>query len=250
MNTRRITLALGAAAGGLLAAAYLPMAIANADSGAAAAVDAASDIVRGPTPDVFGFAPIPGSPEDVLTVSGLPPLFQQVEGYQTLDYFSPANATDPIGTVNTDVSTLTTPGFENTEYLVTGVASETAKTADLVSVAHPTDGFPTEGSVYDIANFGNGFENVYSDVLSEPAQRLTTDATTDSLIGTGTAATGTITDTLETPFGNIDLTPLVDGFSTAVTGGDFLTAIDPSSIGDSIDGLGSILGSFGDFLPY
>jgi hypothetical protein len=243
MNTRRITLALGAAAGGLLAAAYLPMAIANADSGGAVA-DVTSDIMgRGPTPDVFGFAAIPGSPEDVLTVSGLPPLFQQVEGYQTLDYFSPATATGPIATVNTDVSTLTTPGFENTEYLVTGVDSDEAK--DLVSVANPTDSFPTEGSVYDIANFGNGFENVYSDVAAAPAQFA--NATTDAMSGTGTAATGTITDTFVTPFGNVDLTSLVDGFSTLVHGGDFLTAIDPSLV-DYAD-LGSILGSFGDFLP-
>jgi hypothetical protein len=240
MNTRRITLALGAAAGGLLAAAYLPMAIANADG---AVADVTSDIIgRGPTPDVFGFAAIPGSPEDVLTVSGLPPLFQQVEGYQTLDYFSPATATDPIATVNTDVSTLTTPGFENTEYLVTGVDSEATKVADLV--ANPTDSFPTDGSVYDIANFGNGFENVYSDVAAAPAQFA--NATTDALSGTGTAATGTITDTFVTPFGNVDLTSLVDGFSTLVHGGDFLTAIDPSSLG-SITDLGSILGSF-DFL--
>jgi hypothetical protein len=111
-------------------------------------------------------------------------------------------------------------------------------------VANPTDSFPTDGSVYDIANFGNGFENVYSDVAAAPAQFA--NATTDALSGTGTAATGTITDTFVTPFGNIDLTSLVDGFSTLVHGGDFLTAIDPSSLG-SITDLGSILGSF-DFL--
>ena len=78
MNTRHITLALGAAAGGLLAAAFLPMAIANADSGGGAVVDVTSDAMRGPTPDVFGFSP--DSPETVLTVSGLPPFDQQVEG--------------------------------------------------------------------------------------------------------------------------------------------------------------------------
>jgi hypothetical protein len=237
MNTRHITLALGAAAGGLLAAAYLPMAIANADSGGGAVVDVTSDAMRGPTPDVFGFSP--DSPETVLTVSGLPPLFQQVEGYQTFEYFTPNG--DDLGSFNADVSTLTTPGFENTEYLVTGDAGEASKA--LESAAFPTDGFPTEGSVYDIANFGDGFSNDYSDVLPEPARQFATDA----LSGTGTAETGTITDTFVTPFGSFDLTPLVDSFSTFVNPADnFLTTVDPSLV-DAGD-LGSILGSFGDVL--
>jgi hypothetical protein len=136
------------------------------------------------------------------------------------------------------VSTLTTPwGFDNTEYLVTGHAFEGTRAA-VESAA-----FPTDGSVYDIANFGFGFSNDYSDVVAAPAQLA--DAPTDLLAGTGTTATGTITDTFVTPFGNVDLTPLVDGFSTLVNPADnFLTTVDPSSIGD----LGSILGSFGDVL--
>jgi len=241
MNTRHITLALGAAAGGLLAAAFLPMAIANADSGGAAVVDVTSDAMRGPTPDVFGFSP--DSPETVLTISGLPPLFQQVEGYQTFDYFTPNG--DDLGPFNADVSTLTLPdGFTNTEYLVTGDAAEASKAVE--SAAFPTDGFPTEGSVYDIANFGDGFSNDFSAVLPAPSTR-SADGTTDLLTGTGTAATGTITDTFVTPFGNVDLTPLVDGFSTFVNPADnFLTTVDPSLV-DAGD-LGSILGSFGDVL--
>ncbi|MGC2346070.1 MAG: hypothetical protein WA630_19190 [Mycobacterium sp.] len=233
MKTRRITLALGAAAGGLLAAAFLPLAVANADSGDV--IDVTSDAMRATPPDFFGFSP--DSPETVLTVSGLPPLFQQVEGYQTFDYV-------PTGdTINADVSKLSLPdGFTNIEYLITGDDPTAYANADMISA--PTDGFPTDGSVYDIANFGNGFENVYSDVLPEQAQRLAT----DSLTGIGTAAPGTITDTFVTPFGNIDLTPLVDGFSTAVTGGDFLTTIDPGSVDLGSVDLGSILGSFGDVL--
>ena len=238
MNTRRITLALGAAAGGLLAAAYLPMAVANADSGAAA-VDITSDAaIRGPAPDVFGFQP--DSPETVLTVSGLPPLDQQVEGYQTFEYFTPTG--DDVGSFNADVSTLTTPwGFDNTEYLVTGDVSDATKAVE--SVGFPTDGLPTTGSVYDIANFGDGFSNDYSDVVALPARMA--DGTTDALSGVGTAATGTITDTFVTPFGNVDLTPLVDSFSTFVHPADsFLTTIiDPGSV--DLGDLGSILGSVG-----
>jgi hypothetical protein len=226
MKTRSITLGLSAVGGGLLAAAFLPLAVANADT---------TDIVGpGTITDVFGFEADHG-PETVLTVSGLPPLYQQVEGYQTFDYVTPKG--DDLGSFNADVSTLTTPGFENTEYLVTGVDSGATKVADLV--ANPTGGLPTDGSVYDIANFGHGFENVYSDVAAEPIRNLAT----DSLTGIGTAAPGTITDTFVTPFGNIDLTSLVDDFSTLVHGGDFLTPVDPSLLTD----LGSILGSF-DFL--
>ncbi|MGB7165150.1 MAG: hypothetical protein WBD70_18750 [Mycobacterium sp.] len=242
MKTRRITLALGAAAGGLLAAAFLPLAVANADSGDV--IDVTSDAMRATPPDFFGFSP--DSSETVLTVSGLPPLYQQVEGYQTLYYFTtPSGDTSPVldGTVNADVSKLSLPdGFTNIEYLITGDDPTAYTNAGMIGA--PTESFPTDGSVYDIANFGNGFENVYSDVLPEQAQRLAT----DSLTGIGTAAPGTITDTFVTPFGNIDLTPLVDGFSTAVTGGDFLTTIDPGSVDLGSVDLGSILGSFGDVL--
>jgi hypothetical protein len=241
MNIRPITLALGAAAGGLLAAAYLPIAIANADSGGAV-VDVTSDAMRGPTPDVFGFSP--DSPETVLTVSGLPPLFQQVEGYNTFDYFTtPTGDTSPVdvGSFDADVSTLSLPdGFTNTEYLVTGGQTSYEIGPNVTTEA---GNLPTTGSVYDIANFGDGFSNDYSDVLPEPARQFATDA----LSGTGTAETGTITDTFVTPFGSFDLTPLVDSFSTFVNPADnFLTTVDPSLV-DAGD-LGSILGSFGDVL--
>jgi hypothetical protein len=242
MNIRPITLALGAAAGGLLAAAYLPMAIANADSGGGAVVDVTSDaIMRSPAPDVFGFSP--DSPETVLTVSGLPPFDQQVEGYQTFDYFiTPSGDTSPVdvGSFNADVSTLSLPdGFTNTEYLVTG--GQTYEIGPNVTPDLTDAHLPTTGSVYDIANFGDGFSNDYSDVVA--ASTRTADGTTDLLTGTGTAAPGTITDTFVTPFGDVNLTPLVDSFSTLVNPADnFLTTVDPGSLGD----LGSILGSFGD----
>ena len=45
---------------------------------------------------------------------------------------------------------------------MTGDASDASKAVE--SVGFPTDGLPTDGSVYDIANFGDGFSNDYSDV--------------------------------------------------------------------------------------
>ncbi len=74
-------------------------------------------------------------------------------------------------------------GFTNTEFTVTGAtALGDAPTADL----------PTVGSVYDVLNIG-GLENVYTAI--------------PGLNG----APDTVTDTLVTRFGDIDLTNLVNG---------------------------------------
>ncbi len=213
MNTRRISYALGAAGGGMLAAAFLSTAVAFADT---------VDAVAAPVTDVFGFAP--SGAETVVAVSGLPPLDQQVEGYQDfLLYNTPTGATTPVeeGFLRTDVSAFTTSGFTNTEYLVTsGVPNEIGGT--------PTDPvlgtLPPDGSVYDIATF-LGLTNEYSDVVG----------------GTVAAPTDTITDTLVTPFGSIDLSPLFDSFATSVNPADlFATTVNP----DIISGLESLLGAF------
>ena len=69
-------------------------------------------------------------------------------------------------------------GITNTQLIVTDVTP-----AD----ATDTTGLPTVGSIYDAMNFGNGYENVYT-----------------ALPG----ADGTVTDTVVTPYGNIDLDSL------------------------------------------
>ncbi len=269
MNARRATLTLGAAAGGLLAAAYLPMAIANAD-----ATDFATSPITAATPDVFGFEALRGSPETVLTVSGLPPLDQQVEGYQTFEFFSSAAGSTPaadIGTVNADVSTLTTPiGFTNTEYLVTG--SSPAEGAKDLLVGATAAGLPTAGSTYDIASFGP-FENIYSSVVPEastPPAQFATDSTTgfgglfSDLMGGGgatTAAGDVVSDTFVTPFGSFDLTPLIGGFdaSRGLADDTFATLLNLGNFFDfsPLDGTSLLgvfdLGNLGDlssFLPF
>lgn len=251
MNTRRITLGLGAAAGGLLAAAYLPVAAANAVPSSdifgnlfgTGTTDPFTSILGDfggtTTPPLdstaFGLDPITGTTgaEQVLTVSGLPPLDQQVEGYQNFDFFgtdttSPTTAVD-LGTAHTDVSTLTTPiGFENTEYLVNSVTPATGDT-----FAPGAVGVPGDGSTFDIAQF-DGFANVYSDVVS----------------GTGATATNAVTDTFVTPFGSFDVTPFIDSFAASgLLGGDsFLGAIpiDLAGIGDIV-GTGAL--DFGGLFP-
>jgi hypothetical protein len=198
MITRRITLALGAAGGGLLAAAFLSSGVANAD----------------PDIDVFGLAPITGQPETVVAVSGLPPLDQQVEGYQFFDFYTtPTGATTPVldGNVDTDVSTFTTSGFTNTEYLVTASSGG-------VGVAIPTD-----GSVLDTSSF-LGLTNNYSDIVG----------------GTATAPTNTITDTLVTPFGDVNLSPLFDSFAASVTGDVFGGAVPIGDLSDLTSAFGGL----------
>ncbi len=73
------------------------------------------------------------------------------------------------------------------------------------------------GSVYDAFNFGDGFENVYS-----------------AIPGTAGGA-DTVTDTLVTPFGNVNLDSLVSGIDAAapMQPGDAFTGLEAgdSSIG-------------------
>ena len=187
----------------------------------------------------FDLAPIPGSPETVLTVSGLPPLDQQVEGYQTFD-FTPAGGTDSIGTVNADVSTLTAPiGFTNTEYLVTSSDGFIRQAADLVGPV--SSSLPGDGSTFDIASFGP-FENIYSSVVPVAQERFTDLATI------APAGHDIVSDTFVTPFGSFDLTPLIGDFnaSSGLTHDLFVSLIDPSGI-TGFTGVDSLLGVLDPF---
>ena len=244
MNARRATLTLGAAAGGLLTTAFLQTAVASADGATNAFADLFGGLGTGAITDPFGgyygglggdgfgapvtaataFGLVDPSQESVLTVSGLPPLDQQVEGYQTFGYVAPGSPADAasIGTVHTDVSTLTTPiGFTNTEYLVTGSSPDLAAKAEpsiVTDAATRLPELPTDGTTYDIARF-DGFENIYSSVAPEAATRPVQDAADSTsgfgglfsdLMGGGSAPTAggdLVSDTFVTPFGSFDLTP-------------------------------------------
>ncbi len=152
--------------------------------------------------------------ENVLTVSGLPPLDQQVEGTQTFDVLATPTgdtAATTVGTVNTDVSTFTSPiGFDNTEYLVT---STTPLITTVGGVSGPLDptALPTDGSVFDTASFG-GFTNVYESAIGTAATA-------------GATPTDTVADYLFTPFSStpIDLSSFVNFDASAGLAGDTFT---------------------------
>ncbi len=122
---------------------------------------------------------------------------------QSFDVYSGSGSTaTEIGTINTGVDVTNLLGFTNTQLVV--------------AAATPADGtaaseLPTVGSVYDAFNFGNGFENVYSAIPGVDG------------------ANDTVTDTLVTPFGNVNLNPLFDA-AQALQPGDAFTGLETAGI--------------------
>jgi hypothetical protein len=105
-----------------------------------------------------------------------------------------ATATE-VGNISTYEDVTNLLGLTNTEFTV---ASVTGTSADLPSV----------GSVYDVFNLGNGIENVYTAIAS----------------ASGTS--GTVSDTLVTPWGDLNLDSLFGGIdaASALDPGDAFTA--------------------------
>ncbi len=164
----------GVVAGGLLATALFPMAVASAD-------DASDSSIFDPLfQEFFGFQRDALQPATVYSVSGEPPIFQSI--HQTELFGTASTATLPAGSFQVDNEVITDPfGPASAELLVT--SSEAGTTA------------PPVGSVYDVINIGGGFENVYSDIAP-----------------TAPGGADTLSDTFVTPFGNIPLTPNLHAF--------------------------------------
>jgi hypothetical protein len=138
INQRRVTLTVGAVAGGLLAAAFLPMAVAFADD---------FDV----TPETGTFVP--------TQVEGYPPLDNVVTG---TEQWTPYDLTSqlPLGVTINGVDTDTTIGsFTNDDFLET-------QPLTLVNGANSVV-FSTDTQI-DLANFGGGFENEWIDISSGP----------------------------------------------------------------------------------
>ncbi|MGB8207181.1 MAG: hypothetical protein WCF69_06130, partial [Mycobacterium sp.] len=213
---RRLILAGLAATGGLVTTAFLQVAVAAADISATGA-DAFTigDFTFDPFTvgatggDVEGFAP-------VAQLVGAPPLLELGGGTpggildlapQSFEVFAPSTDAD-LGSIDTNETVTNLLGLTNTEFTV---ASDT-----------PADGgsasdLPAVGSVYDAFNLGNGYENIYT-----------------AIPGTAGGA-DTVTDTLVTPFGNVNLDSLFGNIDAAapLQPGDAFTGLEAgdSSIG-------------------
>jgi len=218
---RRLILAGLAATGGLVTTAFLQVAVAAADISATGA-DAFTigDFTFDPFTvgatggDVEGFAP-------VAQLVGAPPLLELGGGIalgidtapQSFEVFAPSTGTD-LGSIATGETVTNLLGLTNTEFTVT---SDTAAAGDSAS------DLPTVGSVFDAFNLGNGYENIYT-------------ATPGS--------DGTVTDTLVTPFGNVNLDSLFGSIDAAapLQPGDAFTGLEAgdSSIGADAFSIGGV----------
>jgi hypothetical protein len=155
-----------------------------------------------PVYQVVGAPPLLNLGGGILDLEGLPwPLGEQ-------DF----NVYDGTGATATEVGNITTYdgvtnllGLTNTEFTVEAVTA--------ASGADPTD-LPSVGSVYDVFNLGDGIENVYTAIPGVDG------------------APDTVTDTLVTPWGDLNLDSLVagiDGASALDPGAAFSAGLDAAS---------------------
>ncbi len=218
MHNRLIMAGL-AATGGLMATAFLQVAVAAADTGAAAAAGADAFTIGGYTFDPQLAAGGEGfDPVSQLTTS--PPLLELGGGTalglplatQDFNVYDPTSGTE-VGSITGNETVANLFGLTNAEFTVASVdPTGSATDANL----------PTVGSVYDVFNLGGGYENVYV---------ATPDATVD-----GVTTPGTVTDTFVTPFGSQDLSSLFT-FNAAdpLNPGDAFTGLDVSGISGASD---------------
>jgi hypothetical protein len=135
-------------------------------------------------------------------------------------YSGTGSSATEIGSITTGADVTNLLGLNNTEFTVDTVTPATGDTAA------QTAALPVGGTVYDAFNLGNGYENVY---IATPTVGSTS---------------GTVTDTLVTPSGNVNLDSLFGGINAAdpLQPGDAFTGLEA---GDS--GIGANAFSLGGF---
>jgi hypothetical protein len=129
------------------------------------------------TPIPFDGGDITPADSEILTgINGLPPADVAIQGTQEFDVTDSAGT----GTFDADVTTTSTTAYD--------------ETTETLLVTSATGDAPAAGSVIDVANFGSGFETVYSDLISSTGPSV-------------------ITDTLVTPFGDFAFPTTFDATS-------------------------------------
>ncbi|MGA8332598.1 MAG: hypothetical protein WB777_25440 [Mycobacterium sp.] len=133
------------------------------------AAESAGTVDLGNGDTLVGTGTFASGTETLTGVNGLPPVDVGVQGTDTYDFDEGSTV---AGTFTGDhTNSLDLFGDDTQTVLVTGDVTGDA---------------PAAGSVIETVSLGTGFENVYSDII-------------------GSGGVSTITDTLVTPFGNIDI---------------------------------------------
>jgi len=169
--------------------------VAAFEDGTTSAIDTSSYDV---TPDGTG---------TIVAIDGIQPEDVDVQGVQEFDY---ANlATSQTGTFDADVA--------DSSFIFGTTQEQLVVTQDVSGNA------PAAGSVFEVDNFGNGYQLVYSD-----------------LVGAGSNGGNEITETLVTPFGDINIPDNYDA-SAALAGDSFQNVLDPGTNASIAADLANIL---------
>src|SRR3984957_20829157 len=226
----RLILAGLAATGGLLTTAFLQAAVAVADTGAdvVSATGADAFTIGSYTFDPFTVPPLAGGASGAE--GGLPPSGREAEGFPPVEPFSSAaplltlgggsvgalnsapqylevysSSGSDLGSIDAGETVTNLAGLTNTEFTVSDVFSASGEAGSAL---------PSVGSVYDSFNLGNGYDNVYPAIP-------------------GTSGADTVTDTLVTPYGNVNLDSLFGN----------IDAVAPLQPGDAFTGLADSAGA-------
>ena len=197
MPRRRITRAMGAAAGGLLGAALLPAAAAFADA--------------------YEVLPDPSSTETLTGVYGLentvpPAETGSIQGYQEFEVLD-TTSNQVVGTFYADESnSIDVTGNTNSVLLVTSDSTGTVGTA--------AGDIPAVGSVIDSYNYaGDEFGYTYSALTSTPAGGADTVSDTLTTVSYGDVAVGSTYDAITAESGVTALPPIT------LAGGDEIVPV-------------------------
>jgi hypothetical protein len=157
------------------------------DVGVPTSLDAVSYESDDATIPLDGYDITPNGPETLTGINGLPPADVAIQGTQEFDIGN--------GSFDADVTTTGTSVYaESTEtILVTQDLSGTVGTA--------AGDVPAVGSVIDVANYGSGYETVYTDLISSTGASVISDISVTpfgdvAIPTTFDATSGLIADTL------------------------------------------------------
>jgi hypothetical protein len=157
------------------------------DVGVPTSFDAVSYESDDATIPLDGYDITPTGPETLTAINGLPPADVAIQGTQQFDIGN--------GSFDGDVTTTGTSVYaETTETILV--------TQDLTGTVGTAAGdVPAVGSVIDVANYGSGYETVYTDLISSTGASVISDITVTpfgdfAIPTTFDATSGLIADTL------------------------------------------------------